>query len=193
MAEHVTPAVNRERTSGRSAQRPRHDVLGDIDITAGLTGDVMRNVVDDGFTVADTPDESWHRKTNLDLATPKARDGYVQRWVRIKTVDGNPDNSNKAKAFQSGWRPRLADTVPPDEHVPVYNDSRLGGIIVFADQLLLCERPKQLDDEMNRRMRLRQDEINKAIYNKTQQSTGMAAKYTTLRHEADTASLIDDD
>lgn len=167
-----------------------HDIIGEIDITAGLTGDVM-NVVEHGIPDANFDDESWRRKTDLDLATPEARPGYVQRWVRIRTVDGRPDNSNKAKAFQSGWRPRLAETVSQDVHVPVYEDSRLGGIIVFADELLLCERPKQLDDEMNRRMRLRQDEINQAIYNKTKQSVGMDAKYSTLRHETD--SLVDDD
>ena len=169
-----------------------HDVIGEIDITAGLTGDVL-NAVEGGVPNVNFEDDSWERKTDLDLATPKPRPGYVQRWVRIKDIEGRPDNANKAQAFQEGWRPRLADTVPPDEHVPVYDDHRLGGIIVFADQLLLCERKKELDDLVNQRIRASQDEINRAIYEKTKQSVGMNPKYTTLQHDAGSDSLVDDD
>jgi len=173
--------------------KPRHEVLGTIDINAGLPPDAWDPVAG-GIPNATEEAPSWERKTALDQATPKARAGYVQRWVRIKTADGHPDGANKAEALMSGWRPRRAETLNDNDlGYPVYDpgDGK-GGVLVFKDQLLLCEMPMEQYRVLERRLNAEQERINRAIYQQTKAGDGLPAKYASLDYDSrESADLID--
>jgi hypothetical protein len=175
------------------AAAPKHEVLGAIDIGAGLI-DGAWDAPQSGIPDANTEPVSWVRRTALDMATPKARPGYVQRWVRIKTADGAPDTANKAEAVMNGWRPRRAESLAEFETgMPVYDpgDGK-GGVLVFKDELLLCEMPLAQFDALRRQLDAEQDRINRAIYQQTRSGQDLPEKYATLDYDSrESSDLID--
>jgi hypothetical protein len=179
--------------SPKAAPAVAHEILGVVDIGAGLI-DGAWDAVGGGIPDAASEPPSWERKTPLDMATPKARPGYVQRWVRIKTADGQPDGANKAEAQQLGWRPRRAETLAEHETgMPVYDpgDGK-GGVLVFKDQLLLCEMPVERFEHIRRQIDAEQERINRAIYQQTRAGDGLPAKYASLDYDSrESAELID--
>lgn len=180
-AEVAKPTVERE-------------ILGKVDIGFGLPDnawDAVPSAI--GNAMTDAP--SWERKTALDKATPKARPGYVQRWVRIANADGKPDVANKAEALMTGWRPRRAETLAENEvGMPVYDpgDGK-GGVMIFKEQLLLCEMPVEMHRRLEAAMMADQDKINRTIYQEARRGNGMPEKYATLDYDSgrDSAELID--
>lgn len=174
---------------------PKHEILGSIDIGAGLPNGAW-DAVGSGIPNAMYETPGWERKTALDKATPKARPGYVQRWVRIAQADGKPDVANKAEALMTGWRPRRAETLHPSEQgMPVYDagDGK-GGVIVFKEQLLLCEMPEAQYQAACKALEQQYTEINRVIYSQTQ-NNGLPSRYASMGFEGggrDMAGLIDD-
>jgi chemotaxis protein MotB len=140
-----------------ATQAVEREILGTIDIGFGLPENAW-DQIPSAIPSAMAERPSWERRTALDQATPKARPGYVQRWVRIATADGRPDVSNKAEALMTGWRPRRAQTLADSEvGMPVYDpgDGK-GGVMIFKEQLLLDITPEglriQIVDQQNRPM-----------------------------------------
>lgn len=174
---------------------PKHEVLGTIDIGAGLPNGAW-DAVGSGVPNAMFEAPGWERKTALDKATPKARPGYVQRWVRIAQADGKPDAANKSEALMTGWRPRRAETLAPEEHgMPVYDagDGK-GGVIVFKEQLLLCEMRTEQYQAACRALEMEHERINRVIYQQTMNNKDLPSRYASMGFEGgrDTAGLIDD-
>lgn len=169
------------------------EILGKIDIGFGLPENAW-DAVPSAITSALADGPSWERRTALDRATPKARPGYVQRWVRIAMADGRADVSNKAEALMTGWRPRRSQTLADNEiGMPVYDpgDGK-GGVMIFKEQLLLCEMPVEMHQRLEAAMRSEQDIINKTIYQEARSGNGMPAKYATLDYDSrDSAALMD--
>ena len=170
------------------------EILGTIDIGFGLPENAW-DQIPSAIPSAMAERPSWERRTALDQATPKARPGYVQRWVRIATADGRPDVSNKAEALMTGWRPRRAQTLADSEvGMPVYDpgDGK-GGVMIFKEQLLLCEMPVEMHRRLEAAMASERDAINRTIYQEARKANGMPEKYATLDYDTgrDSAALID--
>lgn len=85
------------------------------------------------------------------LAAPPPRDGYVQRWIR-RTVRGEDDPMNLSRQFRRGWVPRPADTIPSDWKMFCTKSDSGEGIFAVND-LVLCEMPQQLYDELGEETR----------------------------------------
>lgn len=86
---------------------------------------------------ADAHDSDWHRPSELEAPPP--RDGFTQRWIRIRW--GNEEDvSNSSRKFREGWLPRTADSVEPGYLPPTIRHARLGNLIGVGD-LILCEMP----------------------------------------------------
>jgi hypothetical protein len=82
-------------------------------------------------------DEPWKLPAELDA--PEPRDGFTQRWIRIRTSNGE-DAKNSMKKFREGWLPRSLETVPTGYAPPTFLHSQLGDVI-GVDDLILCEMP----------------------------------------------------
>jgi hypothetical protein len=96
--------------------------------------------IDDLYdTEVDNEVEEWRRYSDLDA--PPARDGYVNRFIRIRlgTVS---DTARLRNAIREGWRPVKASSVT-DRSLPTINIDQYGDIIGVED-LILCEMPKRI-------------------------------------------------
>lgn len=82
-------------------------------------------------------DEPWKLPTELDAPDP--RDGFTQRWIRVKSGN-DEDAKNSMKKFREGWLPRSLETCPVGYVPPTFLHSKLGDVIGVED-LILCEMP----------------------------------------------------
>lgn len=76
-------------------------------------------------------------------SAPPPRDGYEQRWVRVR-LGGNDDAQNFLKRTQQGWVPRPFDSVPQGFSVLKQTlDARFGdhGNVISNQDSVLMERP----------------------------------------------------
>lgn len=94
----------------------------------------------------ETYPKNWEPPAHL--AAPKERSGYVQRWVRTN-IRGENDPQNIANQLRQGWRPRSFTTVPASERTQ-YPSAAMGkyGEVMKSGDLVLCEMPKNLFDQM---------------------------------------------
>ena len=84
------------------------------------------------------PQTHWSPPAVLDA--PKARPGYVQRWVAT-TILGKETPHNEYKRMREGWEPRKSDTVK-EQHFPTINHGQWVGCIGI-EGMLLCEMPEE--------------------------------------------------
>ena len=84
------------------------------------------------------PQTHWSQQSVLDA--PKARPGYVQRWVAT-TILGKETPDNVYKRMREGWEPRKSDTVK-EQHFPTINHGQWVGCIGI-EGMLLCEMPEE--------------------------------------------------
>jgi hypothetical protein len=90
---------------------------------------------------ADRVDEKpWVRPTSLEAPAP--RPGFVQRWIRVSSR-GADDTTNASRKFRSGWKPRPAETVPPNHIVPTISHGKWAGAI-GVEGMVLCEMPRKM-------------------------------------------------
>ena len=188
-------ATPRNTTRAEAQAAPEREVLGSMDIGVGLPADAWDSTPNGIPNAMDAVAPSWERKTALDKATPQARPGYRQRWVRIANAEGKPDVANKAEALMAGWRPRREGSLSSsDIGMPIYDagDGR-GGVLIFKEQLLLCEIREETAQAMEAQLAAGQEQINKTIYQETKRGMNVPAKYGTLEHESgrSSAGLID--
>ena len=83
------------------------------------------------------PDATWSPPALLDA--PKARPGYVQRWITTSIL-GKETQDNVYKRMREGWTPRPADTVKDDSLFSTINHGQWAGSI-GVEGMLLCEMP----------------------------------------------------
>lgn len=172
----------------------RETFLGRFDIMDGMSCAAEDIVTGEGVLHADQEGDSWTQQSPMNVATPKARDGYVQEWIRIADVNGKPDVSNKEDAFRNrGWRPRSADTISDTDASPVYEAPGFdGGVIVWKGQLLLCEMQKDRHDMLTRRLSRQADAVNAVIYNEASKNNDLPSKYASIEIEGSNAADLMD-
>lgn len=85
-------------------------------------------------TEADNEVTEWRRYSDLDA--PPARDGYVNRFIRIR-LGTVRDTARLRNAIREGWRPVKASSVS-DRSLPTINIDQWGDVIGVED-LILCE------------------------------------------------------
>lgn len=90
-------------------------------------------------------DRPWEPPSHLNAPPPQP--GMSQKWIR-HTLRGDDDNHNLMKAFQQGWKPRRADTVPADFYPPTIKHGEFAGCI-GAPGLILCEMPTERVEKRN--------------------------------------------
>lgn len=90
---------------------------------------------------------NWAPPTQLDAPPP--RPGMKQRWIRTSLV-GKPDAKNAANQGNQGWRPRALTSVPEGERsrYPSTKDARTGGAFMVNGDLVLCEIPERMFNQM---------------------------------------------
>lgn len=191
MEEQVTTRP-RGRPPKSNVQAP--EFLGTFNIAEGLPEDAF-DAVSHGIPNAMSEAPSHQRKTRLDMATPKPRPGYAQRWVRVFDVTANkPDVANKAEAMQMGWRPRRVESMADvDGTYPIYDagDGR-GGIYVFKEELVLFEIPIERLKYLEGVHNAEADLIGKAIAEKTRTSSGIPSKYGSVAFDGVGADALMD-
>jgi hypothetical protein len=91
--------------------------------------------------------ENWKPPAELDA--PPARPGMVQRWIRLSLL-GQADPNNVKTQERQGWRPRTLESVPEGDrgNYPTMKDPRSTGAMIVNKDLVLCEMPKRLFDQM---------------------------------------------
>ncbi len=78
----------------------------------------------------------WRRHSDLDA--PPSRDGYVNRFIRIR-LGTVRDTARLRNAIREGWRPVKASTAA-DDTLPTIHLDQYGDVIGVED-LILCEMP----------------------------------------------------
>lgn len=85
-------------------------------------------------------DEVWRKPTAMDAPPP--RPGFVQRWVRMTSREGQ-DTINWSGKFREGWRPRTPDTIP-SEWRHITGAQQGGGSLITVGGSVLCEMPEKI-------------------------------------------------
>lgn len=80
-----------------------------------------------------------------------ARDGFVQRWIRVEKDDGSTDGRNISRQSNEYWRRRDPDTIPTSVLAPTGYTDGLGETIQ-ASGYVLMERPMEIHDAKKRRV-----------------------------------------
>ncbi len=119
----------------------------------------MDREVDDLYlTEADNEIQEWRRHSDLDA--PPARDGYVNRFIRIR-LGTVRDTARLRNAMREGWRPVKASSVT-DRSLPTIHLDQFGEIIGVED-LILCEMPVQMHKQRMKFYKDKQRRQNQAI------------------------------
>lgn len=109
----------------------------------------------------DSMGDGWEKPNDLDA--PEPRDGYTQRWIRVRLLS-EEDAKNTIKMFRQGWLPRPLETVPDGYLPPTIQHAKLGGVI-GVDDLILCEMPLKKAIQRNAYYQARQDRMVEGIEN----------------------------
>lgn len=109
-------------------------------------------------------DEEARRKTSWKppalLDAPKARPGYVQRWVAT-SIQGKDTPDNVYKRMREGWSARKADTVK-DKKYSTINHGQWEGC-VGIEGMLLCEMPEERRQSMKDYYSSKNGEQNESV------------------------------
>lgn len=97
----------------------------------------------------------------VNLPAPEARPGYVNRWIRVG-LHGEDDPANYSKSLRKGWKPLRTDSVAPEFAPMVQKHGEHAGVI-SAHGMILCERPKPIDDMEKEFLRRRTRQQTQAI------------------------------
>jgi len=104
-------------------------------------------------------DENWEPPGVLE--TPPARDGFVQRWVRVGY--GDEALANIRKRTNEGWRPRNLDSLPAQSFVPpIQERGRFTDSLVVQDMCLM-EMPKQRNENRKAHYVKKTTQVTQAI------------------------------
>lgn len=106
-------------------------------------------------------DDSIFMEESGPLPDIDARTGYAQRWVRILRGT-ETDTRNIYSATRQGWQPRKADSVPKNMQWLIVQNESFGGVIGSHD-LILMERPEELDRKAQAYDRAQRVNLDKAV------------------------------
>ena len=125
----------------------------------------------------DDDNRPWAPPSNLVAPTP--RPGYVQRWIRT-SMRGTEDPSNIGRAYQEGWHPRRADSVPKDFHAPTIKHGQYAGFI-GTNGMILCEMPAHRNEQRKEYYRTLTERQTQAIENDLAQQSQPGMPITQVR------------
>ncbi len=94
----------------------------------------------DSLYATDDENEVIEWKRHSDLDAPPAREGYVNRFIRIR-LGTVRDTARLRNAMREGWRPVLKSSVS-DRSLPSVHLEQVGDVIGVED-LILCEMPER--------------------------------------------------
>lgn len=91
--------------------------------------------------------EDWKPPAALEAPAPRAN--MVQRWIR-QSLLGKSDAKNQSMQGQQGWRPRTLASVPGGQRgrYPTIKDKRTTNEFMVSGDLILCEMPQRMFDQM---------------------------------------------
>lgn len=116
--------------------------------------------VDDLYDVEGRESEVLEWKRHSDLDAPPPRNGYVNRFIRVRL--GNVrDNGRLRNALREGWRPVLRSEVS-DRSLPSIHLEKFGDVIGVED-LILCEMPEHAFKQRQEYFRKKLKRQNAAI------------------------------
>lgn len=115
----------------------------------------------DALGVHDADDEPILFEESGPLPTIPSRAGYVQRWVRVATKQGD-DARNLARMAQRGWKPRPIDTVPKAYQWLSSKREGLGGVIGTHDCILM-ERHEGIQQKAEAIQKQRRRDLETAV------------------------------
>jgi|GEM_PF-2854887 len=136
-------------------------------------------------------DKPWTRPSSLEA--PKARPGFVQRWIRVGLA-GTDDPTNTSRKFREGWKPRPATSVPASYHAPTLSNGKWAGCI-GVEGMLLCEMPEKMRDKRNAHYHAKTANITVAIEGELQQHSrpGMPITQERTSKVARNVRIAEDD
>lgn len=102
--------------------------------------------------------QEWRRHSDLDA--PPAREGYVNRFIRIR-LGTVRDTARLRNALREGWSPVKASSVS-GRSLPTINLDQFGEVIGVED-LILCEMPERMHKQRKKFYRDKQRRQNRAI------------------------------
>ena len=100
----------------------------------------------------------WRRHSDLDA--PPARDGYVNRFIRIR-LGTVRDTARLSNALREGWKPVKASSVDR-RSLPTINIDQWGDVIGVED-LILCEMREEVHAQRKKFFADKQRRQNQAI------------------------------
>lgn len=104
------------------------------------------------------------------------RPGYSQRWIATQNASG-ANGRNISRAYQRGWAPRMADTVPKAFQSMTVNREGMGGVIGTHD-MVLFERPEEITKQVEKLNREKVKNLEMAV------SQSMYREHENLREES---------
>jgi hypothetical protein len=135
----------------------------DVSLHSGLHDGHDAEAHHDGEVHDDLWPEVWTPPQQL--AAPEPRPGFKQRWIRLSLL-GKPDAENVKSQEHQGWRPRTLESVPEGDrkNYPTMKDPRTGGSMMINGDVVLCEMPKRLFDQMSAYFRnKREGQVNALV------------------------------
>jgi hypothetical protein len=145
-----------KKRSGASKNTPEQLTHGDSKVHEAENMDREMDELYD--TEADNEIQEWRRHSDLDA--PPARDGYVNRFIRIR-LGTVRDTARLRNALREGWSPVKASSVT-DRSLPTINLDQYGEVIGVED-LILCEMPERMHKQRKKFYRDKQKRQNRAI------------------------------
>lgn len=137
----------------------------------------------------DGDSEVFEWKRHSDLEAPPARDGYVNRFIRIR-LGTVRDTARLRNALREGWRPVKASSVD-SRSLPTTSLDQFGEVIGVED-LILCEIPMHLHKQRQAFFRQKQQRQNAAIERQikgvSRQDVSGFGPIKTTRHTSVTAA-----
>lgn len=96
------------------------------------------------------------------LWAPPARDGYVQRWIRM-TVQNKDDGRNVKTQRRLGWVPRSIDSLEAKDRVNLGVDADQGDGLIWSGDLVLCEMDANRAAKFEEHSRKQRMKVAKAV------------------------------
>jgi hypothetical protein len=150
-----TESAQGKKESGKQKNAPEAVVHADEKIHDENT---ERDTDDLYTTEGENEVLEWRRHSDLDA--PPARDGYVNRFIRIR-LGTVKDTARLSNALREGWKPVKASSVD-SRSLPTINIDQWGDVIGVED-LILCEMREEVHAQRKKFFRDKQRRQNQAI------------------------------
>jgi len=175
----------KDEATGKIRNEPEAATHGDDQVHE--TENMDRETDDLYATEGDNEVTEWRRHSDLDA--PPAREGYVNRFIRIR-LGTVKDTARLRNAIREGWRPVKASSVS-DRSLPTTSVDQYGEVIGVED-LILCEMPEHVHAQRKKFFADKQRRQNQAIERQlkgvSREDVAGFGPITATRHSSVTAA-----